>query len=288
MPISFSMLLIIICLAGGVNGQNKPENMGQLFKTNKYLMGKNIFRGSIGYSGGLLRENYLADDSESLIKQALQFNVGARLANHVYFRSSIFAYLNKTDKLPPWMADYFYQFGRYNWNPNSFSYGYENYASNKFNHGIKSFHKNFLQGYYFGSYNRKLPKGVMKKIRLDYSTDFRVTPFVRYSTHYRDTLEEINGGLIDGKLVTGVGFRYIIIKHCYIEGAALLYPGMPETKYPWDPDFTYGFGYERWEAFKFNITYGNWVANRFPWNTKEMTQYGFADGDFKITFNYAW
>lgn len=87
------------------------------------------------------------------------------------------------------------------------------------------------------------------------------------------------------KFVLGTSVRWSIAKKFYVEGAAYYYPDK-QSVLPWDPDFTYGFGYFNWEAFRLNISYGNWIANRFPWNDKTM-QHGFNNGELKVMFTWA-
>ncbi len=68
----------------------------------------------------------------------------------------------------------------------------------------------------------------------------------------------------------------------------LHYYPIGETKLPWDADFTYGFGISDWRAFKLNFSYGNWIANRFPWNMKELDYHNFMNGEFVLSFTYSW
>jgi hypothetical protein len=124
-------------------------------------------------------------------------------------------------------------------------------------------------------------------IKFDETSGIKMTYFVRYSIKYRDKFDKLNGGLIGGKAVIGVGSRYTIIKNIYIEGALYYYPEQYK-KQPWDPDFSYGFGYFDWRSFRLSLTYGNWSVNRFPWNKNEYKRYGFLDGNFRITASWIW
>ncbi|MFL5752299.1 MAG: hypothetical protein ACJ76F_02745, partial [Bacteroidia bacterium] len=59
-------------------------------------------------------------------------------------------------------------------------------------------------------------------------------------------------------------------------------------KLPWDPDYSYGFGYFDWRNFRISLTYGNWAINRLPWNRNYYPHYGFWDGNFRIVGNWIW
>jgi hypothetical protein len=75
----------------------------------------------------------------------------------------------------------------------------------------------------------------------------------------------------------------------YVESAVYYYPEEKLKKAPWDPDYSYGFGYFDWRSFRLSVTYGNWAVNRFPWNEQtDYPHYGFLDGNFRIIANWIW
>ncbi|TVR81425.1 MAG: hypothetical protein EA412_02980 [Chitinophagaceae bacterium] len=261
------------------------EHMGHVFNSNKLLLGENVFNGSFGYlfagvpvqaESGFVRE----------YRHAAYFSLRARMFEEFFVQTSLFKDFNK-DAVQIWTADFYYSIGRFNWRPNTFDYGYENYVNNKFTDNIQTLGDKFLQGFFFGSYKHSLPTKFMEAIRLDESTSLIFNWFLRYHINYLDEFEEIHGGIFDGKLITGVSCRFTVFKNFYLESAFYYYPE-EHKKAPWDPDFTYGFGYFDWRAFRLSLTYGNWVVNRLPWNEKEIENYGFIDGEFRLSFNYAW
>lgn len=274
-----------------------PESFGDVFGTRKALMGKNVFSGSVGHSMGRLVYIDEVDGGEKMIfRNSFFANLQARIYKELIFTTSLFAFYNQDiNTNVPWIADYFYGLKWFNWRPKTFSYGYENYVDNKYDRPDK-FGKLFLQGFYFVSWNHNLPQKWIDAIRLDESTNFNITYMARYFVQYRDTANVIHGlgkgGW--GKAQVGVSMRYTIWKRIYIEAAAFYYPydynGGEVTQVTWDPDFTYGFGYFDYRAFRFSITYGNWVMNRFPFNPPDGTPptYGILDGDLRFTFNWAW
>lgn len=191
-----------------------------------------------------------------------------------YFRN------NDSPPLPIWLSDMYYSLKWANWEPYKFSFGYENYADNRFNEPFSKWKEKFFQGLLFVSYNANLPSSTLDKIRIDNSTNFVFVPAIRYLPTYRNQLDEI----LDNKIIMSLTSRYTIGYNIYLEGGVHYYP-LKDSKMPWDPDFTYGFGYFDYRPWKLSITYGNWIANRFDFK-KELPEYGFLDGNFSINFNY--
>jgi hypothetical protein len=268
------------------------QSLGDLFGTRKLLMGRNIISGEVGQSVGRL---VFYDVDEMREREALRnaTMVGIRIKpwRELVFHTTLFAYYDK--ELPakvPWVADYFYVLKWFNWRPRTFSYGYENFLDNRFD-APERFKENFLQGYYFVSWNHDLPAKWTNAIRLDATTRVNITYHARYFLRYRDEANEVFGAGLGGwgKAMLGASMRYTFWKRLYVEAAAFAYPDGAVTQVQWDPDYTYGFGYFDWRPFRFSLTYGNWVMNRFPWNQQETRPpYDIRDGDLRLTFNWSW
>jgi hypothetical protein len=122
---------------------------------------------------------------------------------------------------------------------------------------------------------------------LDQTTNFKLVPFVRYAFRYRDQFEREHGSPINGKVTLGAAVRYTMYKNIYIEGAAYYYPEQYKQM-PWDPDYSYGFGYFDWRSFRLSLTYGNWAINRWPGRKTYYPAYGFLDGQFRLVANWIW
>jgi hypothetical protein len=73
-----------------------------------------------------------------------------------------------------------------------------------------------------------------------------------------------------------------------VEGAVYYYFSPMFTQLPWDPDYSYGFGYFDWRSFRVSLTYGNWAINRFGGKNKLYPTYNFLDGQFKVMVNWIW
>lgn len=197
--------------------------------------------------------------------------------------STTFFYHIRTKNDPPfpiWLSDMFYSIKWFNWRPYTFSFGYENYADNRFNEPARKWGEKFLQGFVFVSFNANLPQKWINKFRLDQSTNFVFVPAIRYFPSYRNQADEI----LWHRLQLGLTARYTIWFRLYLEAGVYAYP-FPNSRMPWDPDFTYGFGYFDYRPWRVSVTYGNWIANRFNFQ-KEIPGYNFLDGNFSVLFNY--
>lgn len=261
------------------------QNMRDVTHKDKWLMGKNRISGNLSWN----TQRVLIDDGRtyhSEIRNALGFFTRIRFFEEFSFNSTFYADFNRR-AAARWIADFTYSIGRYNWRSKRFNFGYENYTNNKYTDSWQVLGKKFLEGYYFVSYNL-YSDSLDRKIRIDSTTSLRFTFFTRYSVHYRDEYEVTHGSLFNGKPVGGIACRFTIFRGIYVEGALYVYDERSGKKQPWDPDYSYGFGYFDWRAFRISLTYGNWAVNRFPWNKQYYPHYGFWDGNFRIAANWVW
>ena len=259
------------------------QDFRDVFHKNKFLLGKKRIIGNVSYNTGRV----LVDDGHELhneMRQALGFYTRLRFFEEFSLNSTFYWDFNpRADQ--KWISDYTYSIGRYNWRKNKFNYGYENYVNNKYGDNWQTFSEKFLEGYYFLSYNH-YPDGLANKIRIDSTTSLRLIYFTRYAIHYLDAQDRVHGDILHGKPTLGGAIRWTILWNIYVESAVYFY--LDSRKQPWDPDFSYGFGYFDWRSFRVSLTYGNWAVNRFPWNKKYYSNYGFADGNFKVVANWMW
>jgi hypothetical protein len=241
-----------------------------------------LVTGSVGMQGGRLinyEEESANYSTRTRISAAAMFTV--RLYRELVVQGTLFQHIGNRDKpLPFWVSDAFYSVKWTNWRPYTFSMGYDNYADNRYSESLSQWGKKFLQGFFFVSFNARLPKPWIEKMRLDEHTDFTLVPALRYFPQFRD----MEGTIYHHRIIGALTARYTIWKRFYIEGGAYYYPEA-NTRMPWDPDFTYGFGYFDYRPWKLSVTYGNWIANRFT-GSPGIPMYGFTDGNFSVMFNY--
>ncbi len=286
LTITIFLLLIMLAICNAQKG-NWPNNFGDLFNSEKLLLGKNIFRGDVGYS--LSKVSY-QDGSGELVeyfRHATKINFNINPWRDLYLRNTLMVDMNRPEIAPPWLSNYFFQIGYYNWRSNTFSFGYENYQPTTWYSENPTFWTNVKRGYFFGSYNYTFsnPDTVdLRPLFWDNSSKITLEPFLRIHPEYPDERNELGGHF---KPIIGGNIRYVIIANIYVETGLFYYP-IPATKLPWDPDFTYGFGIYDWRGFRINLTYGNWIANRFPWHDNPLDYYDFLNGEFTLSFTYSW
>ncbi len=270
---------------GRVKKFKDMKDFRDVFHYNKLLLGKNRISGNISYNTGRVS----IEDSDRIIhnevRSAIGFFTRIRFFEQFSFNTTFYKDFNPRASAM-WTSNYTYSLARYNWKSNKFNYGYENYVNNRYTDNIEEFGKKFLEGYYFISYSHSIRN---EKIKLDSTTNIKFTYFARYAIKYRDNNKVIHGGMGSGKPTIGGGVRMTLFWNIYVESAVYYYfPAEFEKQQPWDPDFTYGFGYFDWRSFRCSLTYGNWAVNRFPWNKTIYPNYGFLDGNFRLAANWIW
>src|SRR5205814_5999313 len=119
-----------------------------------------------------------------------------------------------------WIADFTYSIGRYNWRPYKLNFGYENYQNNKYNDKSADLLEKASEGYLFVSYGLALPDKLLYRIRLDNTSNFRITPFARWAFRYRDEFEHVR---TEGKPCVGTSARLTLVWNLYVEGAVYYY-----------------------------------------------------------------
>jgi len=263
------------------------KDFRDVFHYDKLLLGDNRISGNVSYNTGRV----IVDDGHSKhpeYRNAIGFFTRIRFLEEFSINSTFYKDYNP-EANARWISDFTYSIGRYNWRPKKVNFGYENYLNNKYTDNFNQFTDKFMEGYYFVSYNSSLSDSTLKKIRIDNSTNVKFTYFLRYSLHYKDENNVMHGGgLFSGKPTAGIACRYTLFWNIYAEGALYFYTNPSKYKQPWDPDYTYGFGYFDWRSFRISITYGNWAINRFRWNKSPYPYYGFKDGNFKVAANFIW
>lgn len=275
-------------MLGRVKKFKDMKDFRDVFHYNRFLLGKNRISGNISYNTGRV----VIEDAEhrvhNEVRSAIGFYSRIRFFEQYSFNSTFYKDFNPR-AAARWTSNYTYSLGRYTWKPNRFNYGYENYLNNRYSDNLEEMGRKFMEGYYFISYSHNLGR-LTNKVRLDSTSNLKFTYFARYAIKYRDNNEVIRGGLDSGKPIIGAGLRMTLFWNIYAESAVYYYgPAEWKKQQPWDPDYSYGFGYFDWRSFRCTLTYGNWAVNRFPWNPSHAyPHYGFLDGNFRFTINWIW
>ncbi len=274
-------------MLGRVKKFKDMKDFRDVFHNNRFLLGKNRISGNISYNTGRVVIEDPEHEIHNEMRSAIGFFTRIRFFEQYSFNTTFYKDFNPKASAM-WTSNYTYSLARYNWKPNRFNYGYENYLNNRYTDNLKEMGEKFLEGYYFISYSHNLKKAE-KKIRMDSTTNLKFTYFARYSIKYRDSNKMIHGGIGSGKPTIGGGLYAALFWNIYVEAAVYYYfDPVFQKQQPWDPDYTYGFGYFDWRSFRCSIMYGNWAVNRFPWNKTIYPHYGFLDGNFRFIINWLW
>ncbi|MGF1754244.1 hypothetical protein L4C33_11670 [Vibrio makurazakiensis] len=181
------------------------------------------------------------------------------IAGSWFVSTSFYHYLDK-DQKQDWNPDFTYVFGYSDWRPYTFSLVYSNYGGNRFSPSDGGNRTEFNQGTW--ALGWKFPITSPFKEWLSFTedgaigcqVDFNLTP------EYFD-LESIS--YLQNQKTLSLGCKYSIYGNWYINGTGFYYFDR-EHRQPWNPDFTYGFGYFDWRPGTITLQYNNYSGNR--WN----------------------
>ncbi|MBL7993185.1 MAG: hypothetical protein JNN25_17235 [Candidatus Kapabacteria bacterium] len=183
-----------------------------------------------------------------------------------------------------WNPDFTYSFGYNDWHPYTFSFTYQNYGGNRFAPQAGEVVSRFWEGTF--SLGWKFPSAKLIEYLcvvhpsggIGHSLNANITP------QYRDAASgETRFWKTDFTLST----KYTIYENFYFNFNINLYP-IAGQQQPWDPDFTYGFGYFDWHPYSFSVQYNNFAGGRFPWNPTTLQSKGFFDAFLDGTISVSW
>ncbi|MCL1140604.1 hypothetical protein [Shewanella pneumatophori] len=181
-----------------------------------------------------------------------------------------------------WNPDFTYVFGYSDWRPYTFSLLYSNYGGNRFNpsDGVK--HTEFSQGTWSLGWKFPVTKPFIDWLSftddgaIGCQIDYNYTPeyFDLESVEYKTQHQTVS-----------LGCKYSIVGNWYVNATAFYYLDSAQ-KQPWNPDFTYGFGYFDWRPGTITVQYNNYSGNR--WNSADRgpDTGRFKDGSISISYSF--
>jgi hypothetical protein len=202
-----------------------------------------------------------------------------------FVRMGVFRYLQPS-RQQPWEPDFSYAFGYDDARPGTLSLVYENYAGNRFrpDRMLGESRANFGQGTWSAGYKFMLP-GFLEPYLLVGDGDRSVC---RTNLHYTPRFTDARGGpLRHGKTSVALGCRYTRPSGWYAELAVFGYPDRSQQQ-PWDPDFTYGFGYFDARPGTISVQYGNYSGNRFPGRARAPGEGTLRNGSLSVSWMLSW
>ncbi|GAA4904114.1 hypothetical protein GCM10023333_43080 [Ferrimonas pelagia] len=246
-----------------------------------------------GFSGNIalnypLRESVIAANPSNNVggTEGINQNISATLKYNPignWFATITFAHYLDGKLQQPWEPDYTYVFGYSDWRPYTLSLIYSNYGGNRFSpeKGEKSTH--FNRGTWSLGWKFPVPFSWIRwasgfdDASMGCELGFNYTPeyFDLATTSYKSSHRTFQ-----------LGCKYTITGNWYVNASFFYYPTSGQ-KQPWNPDFTYGFGYFDWRPFTWTLQYNNYSGNRFPWNPDSPDTGRFKDGALMLAWSWA-
>jgi hypothetical protein len=194
--------------------------------------------------------------------------------------TTLSAYL-KPSQRKPWNGDFVYAFGYDNWRPNTASLTYTNYGNNRFDPRPRDGVTNFLRGAVNLGYKINLSGKLAEPFLIDREQKIGC----RGDTHYSARYERASGRDGSHKIWTTVGCRYPIWRRAYADLS--LHQYLRGEQRPWDPDYTYGFGWFDWRPGHISVQYSNYSGMRYPWRKQQSGTGKFSNGTISATWSHA-
>ncbi|GAL29673.1 hypothetical protein JCM19239_2601 [Vibrio variabilis] len=83
-----------------------------------------------------------------------------------------------------------------------------------------------------------------------------------------------------------LGCKYAIWGNWYVNATAFYYFDKSQQQ-PWNPDYTYGFGYFDWRPGTITLQYNNYSGNRWNPSSAGENTGRFLDGSIMIAYSFA-
>lgn len=189
------------------------------------------------------------------------------------------AYLEPS-KRAPWNGDFIYSFGYDDYHPYTLSLVYSNYSDSRFQPAPGEPITRLSRGTIELGWKAPLPRSLANALLLDDSLTIDCRVGINASPRY----DRQDGGVGDWKRWAKLGCRYPFTRKWFVD---LTLFGYGNGQQPWDPDFTYAFGFADYESSHFSIQYANYSGNRFPGRRRYPNTGNFRDGGLSITWNRA-
>lgn len=201
-----------------------------------------------------------------------------------WFAQAVFYKYLRGDRQQAWHPDFTYAFGYDDWHPGSWSLVYANYTGTRLQPAAGESHFNFPQGQWTLGYKFALPRPLQPWLLVGDGDATTCSANLHLMPRY---VEYTSGGIRSNKTSTSVACRYLRPSGWYADLALHAYPDRGQQQ-PWDPDFTYGFGYFDWRPGTVSVKYNNYSGNRFPGRTRGPGEGTFRSGSISLTWSGEW
>jgi hypothetical protein len=186
----------------------------------------------------------------------------------------------------PWNPDFTYAFGYDDWHPYTVSAQYANYGGNRLapDRAVGEARTRFNQGTWSVAFKFPLPARLEELFTINETDSIGCAAGMNFTPRFTDLATNSEQR---GKKAASLGCKYALQSNWYFNFNLLTYPSGKQQQ-PWDPDYTYGFGYFDWHPGSWSVQYNNYSGNRYPWRQASATTGHFRDGSITISKSVEW
>lgn len=215
------------------------------------------------------------------LQLGLKYNPISYWFGQVTFYRYLFA-----DRQQAWNPDFTYSFGYDDWHSDTFSVVYSNYTGNRFSPDLTKGEKwtVFNQGQWSFGYKYMLPRVLEPILLVGDGDQIGCNANLNITPQYTD-LRTLSTKYY--KKSVAFGCRYARPSGWYANVTIFAYPARLQQQ-PWDPDFSYGFGYFDPHPGTISIQYNNYSANRFPGHDAVRGDGSPRKGSISISWSTQW
>lgn len=196
--------------------------------------------------------------------------------------ATFYRYLDQNQQAD-WNPDFSYTFGYDDWHPYTLSLIYSNYGGNRLSPEKDETFTEFRQGTWSLGWKFPLPKKIAAPFLIDRSGGIGCSVNYHLTPEYFDLAKGENENF---KHAYSLGCKYVITGNWYLNWTLNSYLDSNQQQ-PWDPDFTYGFGYFDWHPGTITVQYNNYSGNRYPGRQRVADTGRFIDGEIMVSWSWA-
>ena len=206
------------------------------------------------------------------------------LPQSYWFAQLVFYRYLRRDQQQPWHPDYSYGFGYDDPRPGNWSFFYANYTGTRWQPSAGEGRFNFPEGQWTLAYRFSPTPALQRALLVGDGDTANCSAAVNLVPRYVDFASGAERHL---KHSVSLGCRYTHPQGWYAELTLYAWPQGAQQQ-PWDPDFTYGFGFADAGPGHFAVRYNNYSGNRFPGRSRGAGEGALSSGSITLSWDVEW